>query len=302
MRPLNLLLLATCLSPIVAIPTFAQCIELAPNGPFSPKSVKVRDGVNKLNPNELKNLTTIKDRKALVEEQVQRDQPDFVKVMLNTNSSIKLALSQDADSGYINSEDYIQFVVNDDVWAYDNDGRYRCVAIAKGTRVYGIVDYAKGRTPFRIKGRARLEVYVDNIMLVNGKSVEISFSGPYGLYPNPEQVAIINKRKEHVIRECKYTKQNCIVGRLTRAAFAPGLVAAGAAGLVGFTNDDTTRAVAGLTLLSELGKASGVGDLVNGSNAAVKKEHVFEARTKEDKEFWVSFGAPKKEEKPADKP
>jgi hypothetical protein len=309
------------ISLILVYQIAAQCTEI-PKGEFSTKTTEAREkakkekrendekaayrndkGLPPLTPQEVKDALAAK-----VAEEQQMDlinpKPDFVEVTLDPDSSIRLVVDQDADSGYIKSEDYIQFAVAQDVYAEDIDHTQRCVVIPKDTKVYGIVDYAKGRTPFRIKGRARLEVYVDKIMMANGNEANISFSSFYGGNPSERDAQMSIKRNARVVKPCKFnTAKTCVAGRLTRTALAPTLVAAGAGGIIGFVKDDTAKSIAGLTLLQGLGNASGIGDMINQSNAALKSKHVFEARILNQNKLWVPLAkkdaAPKKDEKAA---
>lgn len=219
-------------------------------------------------------------RKALIEEisKINMGPNSSSEVTLALNTGIKLTLDQTVNTETLRSEDYVPFLVLEDVNVFLNGNiELKCTVIPANTRVYGVVDHAKARTPFRINGRARLEVYVKEVV-VGPYTIPIQFTDPNGNTPAfRDPVAL--RRKHHVIKPCKYEGTTCISGRLIRAELPPNVISGGATGLIAFSNDSVSNTVAALTLLSEIGKATGVGSMINQSHAALSAKQVFEART-----------------------
>jgi hypothetical protein len=75
---------------------------------------------------------------AALKAQAENTTTNFVTLDVHYNTSIKLAVDTDVDSGYLQGEDYVVFTVVQDVYLdndKDNAGE-RCLWIPQGTRVY----------------------------------------------------------------------------------------------------------------------------------------------------------------------
>lgn len=282
---------------------YAQCIEI-PSGEFSSKTraaqdlaIRQRTAINAAERTLVKGATLSeadkeKIRKTIQEEQQRLDpERDFVRVRVPKFTSIKLIADDVYDSGTAKTEDYIPFTVAQDVYAEDDvdqrdkakPSKLRCVVIAAGTKVYGIVDYFKARSPFRLRGKARLYIYADSVRLSDTSEIKISFFPPEGLTPSASA-----RRNDKGVKDCEIDrKRRCIVGRLSRSTFQPSLVGAGAGGITTFIGEDTPNSIAALSLVQGLANATGVGELVNGSHSNLRQKQVFEAKTLENRFIWA---------------
>ena len=225
--------------------------------------------------------------------------PAFVlsalKVKLVSGSHFKIKLVSALSSDFNKSNDQVLLEVLEDVYGttekFDITFRgktipvpaKRCLVIPKGTKLYGIVDRAKPSYPFYIGGKARLHIFVEDLILANGYQIKIDFADP---------ITKVTPNKT-LIRKCKREKnKNCLRGRRTKLKFSPAIVAVGAGTGIALAKDETTNDIIALGFLQSLASATGVDSLVNPPNAAFNKDMIFDVKTTRESVVWVSLAKP----------
>ena len=134
---------------------------------------------------------------ALSEEQKKLLPPErsysAMKVRLPESTTLMISLDMDLSSGFVKKNDRIPFTVQQNVYAHTQvpylkrketamgrDGlrvefveemRWkRCIAIAKGTKLYGTVEKSKEAYPFYLNGKSRLSIVVTELKLDSSDS------------------------------------------------------------------------------------------------------------------------------------
>ena len=160
----------------------------------------------------------------------------------------------------------------------------RYVVIPVGTKAYGQVYSARGRSPFWIKGKAQIFVVLTHIKLESGHCVPVEFADA-NLYENilpcePESREA-RKKLDGPTKSAPKSGLQCIAGRRPKTAPAGAFLSAITAGLLGVTKDDLSYPVAGALIIDKTAGNSGILDFVNGVNAEVSDKWIFEVQTKQ---------------------
>jgi hypothetical protein len=200
------------------------------------------------------------------------DASPYITFGIPETTSIKLVVDNDVDSGYLRGEDYVQFSVAQDVYVNDLDHGERCLVIPQGTKVYGTVDKGKNRKYFRIGGKAVLIVYITRIRLDSGEEIPITFA-------EPEDVTHSDDRATKMVEPCFHDEsKKCIHGRLAKTMLQGNVFSGGAQGLAVVEDQKTATHLALLSLVQDLASSSGITDIINQQNSALKsKITIFEA-------------------------
>lgn len=221
-----------------------------------------------------------------------------VLAVLDRDVRFKVTLSHDMTGGFTKTNDFVLFKTLENVYGVgqidtQNSAGHsitifkRCVLIPKDTSIYGLVDHANSRYPFSIGGKGKLFIMVNSLKLDNGIDnegvlVKLRFSEPRLPSQRPENP----NEHQGLTRACKHAQTTCIVGRRAKLKISPGAIGAGAAtGLLLVKNgddddgQDAIGAIAALSFLESLSKASGIDDLVNPPDALLKKDMIFEIET-----------------------
>ena len=215
------------------------------------------------------------------------------KVPLPANTRFIVSLDSDLSSANTKENDLVQFSVASDVYAlYPNEAAAEklCVVIPKDTKIYGLVDFARSRYPFYIGGKAKLYVYLQSMQIRPGELISLDFAEPIR-----EHLAVSNQNRKDSLRDCKKNEgRKCITGRRAKLTFSPTIVAVGAGTAATLVKDDTTKALALLGLVQNLGNLSSVNDLVNPPNAELHSKTYYQVITGNDADIWVTIKQEKK--------
>jgi hypothetical protein len=213
-------------------------------------------------------------------QKTTEDPPDNAEVEISENTTFLVSVDNDADSGYSRRDDLIPLTVAENVVVADTSGTRRCVVIPAGKKIYGIVDFAKGRTPFAIKGRAQLKIYVDLVEFENGHSIIIDFTKP----GDPE-----NNDRNKIMDKCDhFTNKMCIMGRRTRPTLPTSIISTTAGSGVTVIKDSPADSIVFLSLIKDLANSSGVQELINQNNSTLKGKSVYMVQVKRGSgKFWM---------------
>jgi hypothetical protein len=97
---------------------------------------------------------------------------------LPKDTRIKLSLDVELTSAWVKRHDFVQFLVAQNVYGVADDGE-RIVIVPAGSKVFGVADFTRSRYPFFIKGKAKLYVYVNSLILENGNAFLFILPSPY---------------------------------------------------------------------------------------------------------------------------
>lgn len=231
---------------------------------------------------------------------LQGNQPvNAIHYVVERGSKFKIKVDTVVNSGPNTANDWVQFSTLENLYGLttqevssetEKDGKKekkidipintRVVVIPAGTKAFGQVKSARGRSPFWIMGKAQIFVTIDYIKIETGYCLPIRFSSPEdyrNLLPCDDKV----RKARQKIADKSSPKEGriCIAGRRPATAPAGAFLSAITGAWLGITKDDISIPVAGLTLLDKTVGNTGVGDYVNGLNAEISDKWIFEVET-----------------------
>jgi len=200
--------------------------------------------------------------------------------------AFKIKAVQGVSSSTARVADYVEFTTMESIYSVPVEGESK-VLIAKGTPVFGIVTRRKHRH-FPFVG-GKLEVKLEPLINWDGAeiSVRIARRGPIYELETKKETKERNK-------PCKSDGTNCVAGRRNAsvAPIVPAIAAAGTAAIASVAGNTETRFIAGAALLT-IAAQQGIGDLLNGTDAEISKDEIFDMFVKE-----ASICAPLEDAKP----
>lgn len=211
--------------------------------------------------------------------------------LLPHDTAFKIVSAGAMTTSYDRTNDYMVFEVAQNVYfdsSYVSGGvtqTVRCVAIAKGTKVFGKVDYAHKRTILNLAGKARIMVYVDSLQTDTGETVDIAF----------KELPAVYKSRHDIARPCKNdTSKQCITGRRARGDAVPGIANPLIKGYEEHLDDDATKQSIAVAAAGSLFSISGLSSFVSRPEALLKAGQVYDVVVKNDKTFWIKLPDPTK--------
>jgi hypothetical protein len=220
-------------------------------------------------------------------------------VTINPNelAPFKFKLTRNLTSGRVRVGDYVQFQLIEDVKYPHNGGLDRDTIIAKDTPIYGQVVDRRHRFTAIKKGRFSIGKLWTTT--VDGQRVELDIARP-GMPSELCENKIPEKTREAERKAAKYQaepkavrkeepkkEQNtalvpCINGRVYAGSFISNvpsalLAVATATTLVRVKDDNATNAVIAVTLADKIASQSGFSNIINGVDAEMEKDEIFDS-------------------------
>lgn len=176
--------------------------------------------------------------------------------------AFKIKLAQTVSSASARESDYVEFVTLEDIYSVGTEECKTQVLIPKGTSVFGVVTRRKHRH-FPFVG-GKLEVKLEDLKVWDGRRIHISIARHPSMGNDPP-------------KPCKDAASNCLAGRrnATVAPIVPATATTGSAIVAAVARSSTTRVLAATALFS-LTAQGGIGDLLNGTDAQLTKDEVFD--------------------------
>ena len=186
------------------------------------------------------------------------------------------------------------------------------LVIPKGAQGFGRVNYAKLKSSFYYRGKAKIYVIPEYVQTDDGRCFDIripaneeTVESPQNIKPCKYQSSELKKRRDDkTLRKTEAEAKNeglrCIEGRREKIPFATGLVGAVGAGALALVKDNATSAVAGLTLINSASSNSGISSYLSGRDAEIGDSLVFEVELVRDETGYIKGEPPKKEDKAAE--
>jgi hypothetical protein len=209
----------------------------------------------------------------------------------------KFKLTRNLTSGRVRVGDYVQFELIEDVKYPHNGGLDRDTIIVKGTPIYGQVVDRRHRFTAIKKGRFS----IGNLWTttVDGQRVDLDIARP-GMPSELCENKIPEKTREAERKAAKYqaeqkaerkderqVEQNtalvpCVNGRVYAGSFISNvpsalLAVATATTLVRVKDDNATNAVIAVTLADKVASQSGFSNIINGVDAEMEKDEIFDS-------------------------
>ncbi len=183
----------------------------------------------------------------------------------------KIKLAQTISSSTARVSDFVEFTTLEDIYSVKTDVCPARVLLAKGTSVFGVVTLGKHRH-FPFVG-GKLEVRLVAIKTWDGDkiNVEISRYLPPNLHEDEELA------KEGRRNSCEELTVNCVRGRRNTvvAPLVPGTATVtGTAVTAVVARELTTKVILATTFLT-LASQPNVGELLNGTDAQLSKDDVY---------------------------
>jgi hypothetical protein len=188
---------------------------------------------------------------------------------IGTAKAYKIKSVGTVTSSTARPSDYVEFTTMEDVYSEPEGPCPAQVMIPKGTSVFGIVVDRKHR----------------HFPFTNGKlTVQLV---PYNTWDN-QNITLSISRKDPLRNDCEAGKRkagasapqgNCVAGRANAnvAAVIPATAAGGTAVLGALSDTPTGRIIAATALFAIISQQN-VGDLVNGTDAQIAKDEVFDMK------------------------
>lgn len=230
--------------------------------------------------------------------------PKMLEIKPNKVGRFKLKLTRDLTSGRVRVGDYVQFELIEDVkYPYDG-GLARDTIIVKGTPVFGKVVDRRHR--FTAIKKGRFSVGELSTTTVDGREVKLVITRPdmpvercvnkipekrreaerkaarYSVAQNVDG----NEERQDARKEAHHEEQNagpvpCVNGRVYAGSLISNLpsalLAVATATLLARVKDNATDAVVAVTLADKLASQSGLSNIINGVDAEMGKDEIFEA-------------------------
>lgn len=247
----------------------------------------------------------------VVKEDGSNRKEGTIKYALPGNTKFYFKMDNSISSETYRAGDIVSFTVIEDIYGEFIDYKERTVdagekkekisyaakdsvkVISKNTKGYGRVNFTKRPTLFYARGKSKIYVVPQYIVLDTGQCIPIELPevDPTALYfaenikPCKYQPNAVSGDKQ--IRQTDETDKSkqgeklvqCIQGRRPKV-FNSGIVKAGAAGLLAALSDDNNSdrlSIGSLTVLNEGAGIDGIVDLLTGKNAEISSSLIFEA-------------------------
>lgn len=238
------------------------------------------------------------------------------KITVKTDPVVRfrLKLTRDLTSGRVRVGDYVQFALIEDVKYPSDGGLDRDTIILKDTPVYGQVLDRQHRFTALKKGRFGIGKL--STVAIDGQRVDLHITRPemppelcVNKIPEKTLEAERKSKERHAKQEVEYKwkgqpvsqgQQNpkaepCVNGRVYAGTFVSNLPSALLAVATATTlvrvKDNARDAVVAVTLADKIASQSGLSNIINGVDAEMGKDEIFEATINHDKPLEITVPA-----------
>ncbi|MCU1267990.1 MAG: hypothetical protein JWM21_4308 [Acidobacteria bacterium] len=194
--------------------------------------------------------------------------PDGRLLAIRIQNPYKIKAAGTVTSSTARPDDYVEFTTMEDIYSIAEDGCKAQVLIPKGTSLFGFVELRKHRHFPLVDGK--LTVRLRPYKAWDGETVDLSISRK-----NPRRNDCVPGTRKG--KNLATPPENCIAGRANAnvAALVPAAAAMGTAILAAVAKTTAGKILAATALFTIVAQQN-VGDLLNGTDAQINKDEVFD--------------------------
>ena len=194
------------------------------------------------------------------------------RVPILQNHPFKIKAMSGVSSRTARVADYVEFTTMENIYSIEY---YPKVLFAKDTPIYAVVTQRKHRH-FPFVG-GKLELGLNPLVNWDGGQIEMAIAR-HGPIDALRTESVRERRARNI--PCRDDRENCVAGR-RNPSVAPVVTAVAGAGtgtIAAIAGDDKTRFIAATAFFSI---AKEVGDLLNGTDAEINKDEIFDLYIKQ---------------------